>query len=251
VRRATWVWHSPVPSDLVTWARRHAVVEVFLAVRADFVARGRLSYVREVVRQADESGIRVTALGGDPLWVDRPDDAAAWMRAVAHVGLFDGVHLDVEPWARKDWDAHRARLVSGYLEVLSKTVELKLLPVAADLAFWLHQVPTASGEPLDAAAMQLVHAVTVLSYRTRATGQDSITAVAAAALETAQRNHIPCRLAVETLPLEADPDRTKQTFFGRGLPELERALAEVDRALAGNPSYDGMAVHDLDGWRAL
>ncbi len=249
--RATWVWHRPVPSDLVTWARRHDVVEVFLAVRADFVTCGELPYVQEVVRRAHEARIRVSALGGDPLWVDRPDDAGAWMDAVADAHLFDGVHLDVEPWARKDWDRHRARLVSGYLEVLGTVVRKSKVPVAGDLAFWLHEVPTASGEPLDAAAMKLLHAVNVLSYRTHATGADSITRVAATALATAQRSHVPCRLAVETLSLDADPDRTRQTFFGHGLPELERVLAEVDRAMTGHPAYDGIAVHDLDGWRAL
>ena len=248
--RATWVWDRPNPEDLVRWALALGVGELFVHVGPRPGTSPDLVWLPRVSARARDAGIRVAALGGDPAWVLRPDDALDWQSWALATALFDGVHLDVEPWRRDDWDSRRAELVTGYLEVHRQLAGATTLPVEADVAFWLHEVEADAG-PLDAALMREVDAVTVMSYRTTATGPDSITAVAEQALATAGNVGVGCRLAVETRDRGGDPVSHKQTFHGLGVAALDRAMAEVDSCHANTEAYRGIAVHDHAGWRSL
>jgi len=142
-------------------------------------------------------------------------------------------------------------VVDGYLEVLRQLQAVSILPLEADVAFWLETVATSDGRPLDDAVATLVDALTVMSYRTTATGPDSITAVGAHALATGAAHGVPVRLAVETHDLRPDPDWRKQTFFGQRRSTVAVVMAAVDRATAGSTAYRGIAVEDHAGWVAL
>jgi hypothetical protein len=112
-------------------------------------------------------------------------------------------------------------------------------------------VPTASGDSLEAAVLQLVDAVTVLSYRNFVTGADSIIDISASARTEAQRLSVPCRLAVETKYLGDDAVSRKQTFHGLGKRALNDALSRVDGILGNDSTYAGVAVHDYEHWVEL
>jgi hypothetical protein len=251
MRRATWVRGRPDPDQLVPWAVQHDVGEIFLGVGADIDISPDLPRARAVVEQAKEAGLKVSALGGDQGWIDNPADALAWSRAAIATGLFAGIHVDIDPWARSDWDRRRRSIVSAYLFLLRRLAASCPLPLEADVAHWLHEVPTATGEPLDAAVMDIVDAVTVLSFRNTATGPDSITEVGAPGLAAARSVGIPCRLAVETKDLPDDPGARRQSFFGLGAAPLSAAMETVDAMETSVASYNGIAVHDHEGWVAL
>ena len=249
--RALWVWTRPAARTLVAFAAKQHVSALFVSVPTGVDTSADLPWLRSVVTQAHAGGITVDALGGDPGWATDPAAALAWQRSAVATGLFDGIHVDLEPWVRSDWDSNRAAVVAGYVDVLGQLADATSLPVEADLAFWLWTVPTSDGTPLDAAVMRTVDRATVLSYRNTATGTDSITDVGAHELATAAAAGIRCRLAVETNYLGPDPVSRKQTFAGMRASALTSAMAAVDRAEAGVASYAGIAVEDYDGWRAL
>ena len=248
-QRAMWVWDRPPPRSLVSFARDRGVQDLFVAVPADVADSS--GWYRDLRSRTRSAGIRMHALGGDPSWIDRPAAALTWQRNVLETGLFDGAHLDVEPWQHPGWESERDAVVAGYLDLLGGLAADTALPVEADVAFWLDQVATGQGGRLDEAVLARVDAVTVMSYRDTATGPDSITAVAAATLDAAVRAGKPARLAVETNFLGSDPVATKQTFYGQTRTELAAVLAEVDFANAGQSGYRGVAVHDRAGWTAL
>ena len=249
--RATWVWTRPAPATLVDWASTHAVRELFVSVPPALGTSSALPWAKKVSTLAHAAGIRVSALGGDPGWIDQPAAALAWQRSAVATGLFDGVHVDVEPWVRDDWGSRRAEVVAGYVDLLRQLGTATTLPLEADIAFWLHTIPTADGTPLDVALMRHVDAVTVMSYRRTATGADSITDLGAHELATAAERGIPCRLAVETNDLRPDPDWRKQTFFAMSRKAMYDVLAAVDRASADDPAYAGISIEDYAGWRAM
>ena len=249
--RAEWVWTRPSPRTLVDQARADGVGELFVAVPPALGTSPDLAWVRSVSERAHAVGIRVAALGGDPGWVDDPGAGVAWAQSALATGLFDGLHVDVEPWVRADWTSRRSAVVAGYLDALRRLQEVSTLPLEADVAFWLDTVTTADGRALDDAVAGLVDALTVMSYRTTATGPDSITAVGARALATGAAHGIPVRLAVETHDLRPDPDWRKQTFFGQRRSAVAVVMAAVDRASAGSPAYRGIAIEDHAGWVAL
>ena len=249
--RATWVWERPAPDELLNWVRDRSVNEVFLGVGADLGSSGDLDWVRSLVELLHAEGVRVAALGGDKSWVGNPDPALAWQRAVVGTRLFDSVHVDIEVWARDDWDDNRVALGAAYLALLRSLAATCPLPLEADIAFHLHEVPTATSDSLETAVMRVVDAVTVLSYRNFVSGPDSITGVSASALAAAQRLSLPCRLAVETKYLGHEPVCRKQTFHGLGQAALQSAMTQVDTLLGSASSYAGIAVHDYEHWRAL
>ena len=49
------------------------------------------------------NGIAVSCLGGDPTWTVDHDAALNWAFRATTDAVFDGVHLDVEPWALPRW----------------------------------------------------------------------------------------------------------------------------------------------------
>ena len=143
--RATWVWKRPDPDELLNWVRDRSVTEVFLGVGST----GDQDWVRPLVERLHGQGVRVAALGGDKAWIGNPDPARAWQRAVVATGLFDGVHLDIEVWDRADWPNIPAADVAAYLALLRALAAECPLPLEADIAFHLHQVPTATGDSLE------------------------------------------------------------------------------------------------------
>jgi hypothetical protein len=249
-QRATWVWTRPAVKTLVSWAVKQRINELFVHVAPGFSTTSDRAWVASVSAQAHASGVKVSALGGDAAWIDSPATAVSWAREAAGTGLFDGLHLDVEPWVRADWDSNQAGVVAAYLAVLRQVEAATPLRLEADVAFWLWQVPSASG-PLDAAVLDIVDAITVMSYRNFPTGPNSITDIGAHELATAAAKGRPCRLAVETNDLGSDAVSKMQTFYGSTQRRLANALATVDSVEAGVTSYAGVAVEDQAGWVRL
>ncbi|MBB6629355.1 hypothetical protein H5V45_18655 [Nocardioides sp. KIGAM211] len=252
--RAMWVWDRPDVDELVAFATAHGVDDLFVSVPDGLATSSTLDWYRSLRPATQAAGIRVQALGSETTWIDRPKAALAWQSSALSTGLFDGVHLDVEPWIHPGWDGSRKAVATAWLGLLDSLARATRLPVEADLAFWLDQV-TVQGTRLDRAAIARVDAVTVLTYRHVATGPDSITGLGATALAAAAKARKPARLAVETNDLGDDAVARKQTFFGRTAAELAQVLGEVDdveaAAGAGASTYRGIAVHDHLGWAAL
>jgi hypothetical protein len=250
-QRAMWVWDRPQVKTLVSFAGSKGVQDLFVAVPVDLPTSGQLSWFRTLRTQTAAAGIRVHALGSTTEWIDDVPAALRWESAALGTGLFDGVHLDVEPWLHPAWGGTgQAAMLGRYLDLLDRVEGATALPVEADIAFWLDQVTVPEGR-LDEAVLARVDAVTVMSYRNTVTGPDSITGTGAAALDAAARAGKPARLAVETHDLGADAVARKQTFYGSTQAQLTAALAAVDSAEAGSPSYAGTAVQDRAGWEAL
>ncbi len=150
--------------------------DLFVSVPADLPTSGQLTWFRTLRTQTTAAGIRVHALGSETSWIDDVPAALRWQSAALGTGLFDGVHLDVEPWLHAAWGgAGQAAMLGRYLDLLDRLEAATPLRVEADIAFWLDQVTVAEGR-LDEAVLARVDAVTVMSYRTTVTGPDSITA---------------------------------------------------------------------------
>lgn len=249
-----WVWDRPPVADLIAFAAEQGVRDLFVSVPDDLATAPSLSWYRQLRADTQATGFRVQALGSETTWIDHPETALAWQESAVSTGLFDGVHLDVEPWIHPGWREHRTAVATRWLALLDDLVEAARLPVEADIAFWLDQI-TVGGTRLDLAAIARVDAVTVLTYRHVATGPDSITELGARTVRAAARAHKPVRLAVETNDLGAGAVARKQTFFGHSRTELRQVLAQVDsvEGAAGSraATYLGVAVHDVVGWMAL
>lgn len=244
-----WVWGEPAPAGLVHWCAAKGVGELFVAVPTDLATSPRLAWLREVRRELPDH-IGVQLLGGDPGWLDEPDEARRWWTAAVRAGRAETLHLDLEVWAHPAWHTdHRPALVRSLLTLLEATRALGVR-VEADLAHHLHEVRTDTGERLDAVLLGLVDAVTLLTYRRRVHGANGLLEVARPTLTAALDRHRPVRLAVACNRITDDPTG-EQGFYGRTEGEMLAAVRQVERLLGPWRDWRGMAVHDHAAWAAL
>ena len=145
-QRAMWVWDRPQVKALVAFATKNGVQDLFVSVPADLPASGQLTWFRTLRTQTTAAGIRVHALGSETSWIDDVPAALRWQSAALGTGLFDGVHLDVEPWLHAAWGgAGQAAMLGRYLDLLDQLEAATPLRVEADIAFWLDEVAVPEG----------------------------------------------------------------------------------------------------------
>lgn len=241
--RAMWLWSAADPAAVVPWASAQGVTEIFVSVPWQPTA-AQLARLKDLRARTRAAGIRLAALGGDPSWALDPASAVAWRQRATATGLFDGVHLDVEPYLLPGWTTGRRHIVDGYLAMLDAVRAAGPEPLEADVPFWLATVPAGQGNLADAVIAR-VHAITVMSYRDSATG---VLDVGADLLARGQNAGRPVRLAAETQPLA---DCGYCTFAAQGRAGLDAALSTVDASARRFTSFNGVAVHDYDSWARL
>lgn len=234
---ATWLWHvRPDIGAIVAFATSRKLREVYVAVPLSGVDDN----IASLTSALRANGIAVSCLGGDPLWAVEHDVALNWaFRATADT-VFDGVHLDVEPWALPGWPKDAAALMASYSVLVEEMTEVA--PLAVDLAPWLvddhRDVVTRVARQCDS--------VTVMAYRDEAT---SILAVAAGMIALCETAGTSYRVGVETQPPTSSiPTRT--TFGDDGEAVMRRELAAVSDRLR-HPRFDGFAIHHLGSWRTM
>lgn len=238
--RHAWVWlddrEPRDPQALAGFVEASRVREVFVSVPWT----GPDRRVLEVVAALRRAGARVSALGGSAEWTQRPQLAREWSVRADAGGLFDGMHLDIEPWTLPSWLGSGSTLLAGLGQAVRLVGEATGRPVEVDLAPHLASThPAGFLRVADAA-----DAVTLMSYRDTAQGALAVSARARTSLTALGRAY---RLAVDTLP-SRDPGTS---FAGRTRSEMEAVVADVETELLGQPAFHGVAVHDLLGWRAL
>lgn len=241
-----WVWHARPAADLAAIAAALGVRRVFLFVGNESPDSDEV--IEQSVRLLHEDGIAVFALGGEPQWTYRHDDALAWAHRALGLAPFDGLHLDVEPHALRHWRRDQQQLVADYLTLLDLIGGLRG-PLEVDAQFAYGQIETPVGSTFADDILERVDGVTVMSYRDTAEGGNGMLAIAADWLQRATNAGKPVWLAAETNPV---PDCVYCTFYEEGQAQMASVLGQVDATVrATYPTYQGIAVEDLDGWLAL
>ncbi len=252
--RAAWAWFREPPEQLVGLAAAQGLRELYVHVTPTVLTDGDLPRLQALARLAQPAGVRLVALGGDPSWTNRPQDALAWQAAAMSTGLFEATHVDVEPQALPGWSKpkQRAVLAARFVDLLDRLQAADPRPLEADVPFWFGTIASPSGSgTLADDVLARVDAVTVMSYRDTAAkmlqvGTDVL--VRADELQRRTGRRVPVRLAAETNRLTDCPTCT---FRAKGAGALDAALAAVDAKAVSHPSYAGVAVHDVRGWAAL
>ncbi|MEV6599180.1 hypothetical protein AB0M36_20345 [Actinoplanes sp. NPDC051346] len=245
--RAMWLWGDPPAAEVVDWATRRNVSEIFVHVSPDVFTNGDLARIQEMKARATPLKIKLRALGGDPAWVTDHAAALRWQRTVVSTGLFSGIHLDVEPYLTPAWTTNLAGTQTAFLKLLDKLRLGSTLPLEADVPFWYGEYKI-GGKNFADEVLRRVNAVTVMSYRDTATGPNSIVAISQDWLTRGRAAGKRVRLGAETVPL---PDCAHCTFAEEGATRLQEELAKVDAATRTASAFGGIAIHRYGTWRAL
>ena len=248
-----WVWIVDSPEAIVEFAERRGLDELFVHVPWD-VGAPDVARLARLVEMAAARGLRTSALGGAPGWVDDPDGVVdRWLRPLVATNLFDRLHLDIEPV--DELPGFTASVVERFVEVVRAVAEARPpgWSLELDVRFWYPEVPAGDGDLTSALVdlVDLVDAVTVLSYRNRTTGPDGSVALAERTVAIAAAARTLVRVGQETAYVGTAPHERKQTFHGQRRIDLEAAMSRIDAAFAGFDTYTGTAVHDWHWYRRL
>lgn len=174
--------------------------------------------------------------------------------AVPQAARFDGVNLDIEPHILDEWnDDTRERLLVGFLDMSDALMRIKreykaTLLVGPAIPFWLDGIELewkGRVRPVSEHAIDTYDYVALMDYRDRAEGRDSI--LSHAADEIAYANRVGRKVVIG---LEVSSNEiNKVTFDEEGPKVFEREVRKVEKALRGEPSFAGFAIHHYRAYR--
>ena len=245
--RAMWLWGADPAAEVIAWAGRQNISELFVYVSPTVLTDGSLERLQDLKERAVARRIKLRALGGEAEWINNPAAALAWQRAVVSTGLFDGIHLDVEPYLLDSWTTDLQATETAYLKLLDRMRLATGLQLEVDVPFWFGQFKVGRTNLADE-VLRRVNAVTVMSYRDTAAGPNSLLAVSQDWLTRGKAAGKRVRLAAETGALA---DCLYCTFHEEGAAALRLELAKVDNATRRTAAFGGIAVHHYGAWRTL
>jgi hypothetical protein len=238
-------------------------------------------HLRHYVADASRLGLAVHAVGGDPTWTERRlrylgsklvEVVADYNAGVGPWERLDGVQLDIEPYALPSFfDDEEASLIA-YVETLDGIVATwrrqaarfanHRLDLGFAVPFWFDGRGASPGPvPFQGATKPAIHHVidllgdhhraylVVMSYRNVAHGADGSIAHARDEFAYARSVGADCGLVVGQQFADVQPPEI--TFHGLARGDFERAAARIVEAFGRSPRFRGLAVDDLDGYRAV
>jgi phage gp46-like protein len=250
--RSLYVWTGAIAdgkpeagTKLLAFCAEKKVTRLYL-----MVAWKQTDPLRAFVRSAHAAKVQVHAMhpGDMSEWLDAFPEKfdhkviVDWVEGVVKEGIYDGVHLDIEPHSRKEWKADRLRLAAGYLELLKlcKGAAGKLPLSAAVPDNWHREDLKVGGRVLIEGVQDVVDWISVMSYH----GKNAARVLESIASEWAYK---PGRVE---LIQETDP-----TAVEEGVPlhvGSNERLEEIFKAATEKYGRDlRLAVHHYATWRDL
>lgn len=184
-------------------------------------------------------------MAGEPDWAwgppELPAHAVLLVRLAVETGLFDGLHLDVEPNALPDWNDTRPALIKGTLRFYDllraaapdQKIDIAVNPIFASL--------TTGGSNFMRELARRAGSLSIMAYRSDPRRALEWAAPAIARIEGVGRRW---RMGAEVG--NAEPGAT-----WRGTPpdRFSTAMADFDGLIVKrfqSPRYEGLALHDYD-----
>jgi hypothetical protein len=238
-----YVWGEP-DAKLLPFCAERKVTRLYLMFSGK-----ETEALRAFVKSSREAKVQVHAMhpGDMAEWLDafpaKFDHEAilGWVEAALRSGLFDGIHLDIEPHATEHWARHAKKLGEGYVELLRK-VRARVKPplvLSAAVPWNWDREELRIGEKLLIERVQdeLDHA-SVMAYRGRN---------AAKVLEAIEKE---CAYKPVELIQETDPKAVEEGVpLHVGTNANLEAIFKVAREKFG-PGLR-LAVHHYATWREL
>jgi hypothetical protein len=261
--KATWLWQTYLtasePDQILSFAAEQGVTLLYLKIDTSLTP----AYYRSFIGKARAAGIDVHALGGKADWgleQNRQDILALvdWVNqynlAAGDHEKITGIHLDIEPYVLPAWKTDREAVIRQWMgnveAYVGKIRQNPSLQIGCDLPFWLDNTPI-PGSPDTSLAEWMIAKhdhVTVMAYRDRAAGPNSISSIVTQELEMADRYDKKVLVAVET---KQSSEGNFITFFEEGSAYMDSELDKLPALMAEHPSFAGVAIHSFEYWKEL
>ncbi len=234
-----------VGTKLLAFCAEKKVTRLYL-----MVAWKQTDPLRAFVKSAHEAKVQVHAMhpGDMSEWLDAfpakfdPKVIVDWVAGVVKEGIYDGIHMDIEPHSTKAWKVDRLKVAAGYVELLKlcKAAAGKLPLSAAVPDNWNRDDLKVGGKVLIECVQDVVDWISVMSYH----GKNVARVLESIAAECAYKPG-----QVELIQ-ETDPKAVEE-----GVPLHVGSAEKLDEIFkAAREKYGEklmLAVHHYASWREL
>ena len=271
VWRRKWIDTDQAQDQLLDFSEKYGFNRLFVQIHDDPDANEyKIMYPKELARliaEAGKRGIKVEALDGrhDMAHAEHQEQTLAMLDALIDLNQslpkgqrFVGVHYDIEPYVGDDWKAGQQRRDEIMTDLLTFYVKARKrledrgsdMTLASDIPMWYddktdpddHCFVTFNGQRknLHQHIQDLCDFVGIMSYRTHATGPNSVSDRIANELAYAEKIGKQVCASLETVELKDTP---QITFFNRQASEFWEVFKQVNEHHQGRPGYGGIYVH--------
>ncbi|ASJ52410.1 hypothetical protein BP422_01955 [Brevibacillus formosus] len=260
--KATWIWDAKQmetqTDEMIEFAEKNEINLIYLHVEPAAVAP---QMYRTFIEKANQAGIKVEALGGDPNWAltanrQSIDDLISWVKAFNRSAKpderFSGIHVDIEPYLLPAWKEDQTEIVRQWLKNVSylaaETKKDTDLAVGADLPFWIDSVNVpGSDEKVSNWMVQRLDSITLMAYRNQALGQNGIVEIVEKIVDDA--NVRKKGSVIVGVNIMETMEGAHVSFYEEGTEEMNNQLAILQEELSNNPAFAGSAIHDYESWK--
>ncbi|WP_136605511.1 copper amine oxidase N-terminal domain-containing protein [Paenibacillus dokdonensis] len=261
VPKGTWIWDSYIlkkdQDQMINFAKSNGVTSIYLQIDKDIDP----AIYEGFIRKTKSEGIQVEALEGRPEWATRSKQGdiqkfIAWVKAynssVGTEASFTGLHLDIEPYALREWTTDNKTILESWMDnmrLIEKEIRGSGLKIAIDVPFWLNSIKVPGKDySMSAWMLEKFDCLVIMNYRNQALGSDGIVENAQAMLREASTLKKKVIVAVETVKSTEGP---QVSFYSMSSEVMEKELQSAHNQLAHFASYAGFAIHDLKSWQEM
>lgn len=262
--KATWLWHTEQiqqqPDKVLAFLASKKATVLYLQVNRDIPTTEYEAFIQKATGQ----GVEIHALDGSSSWLSNKRGKAKrtafydWIEAYQHTApndaQFTGIHLDVEPYVRDSWKTDYAGTVAAYQTVLQegKQVAERLgITYGVDIPFWFDERSYENEFGKGTLSEWLIDTadhVTIMAYRNKAEGSNGILHLTKEELLYADKVNKQVLIGIETLP---SSEGDYLTFHSKDEAYMNSELVTLENELTGSSSFEGFAIHSIDGWRQM
>lgn len=228
------------------------------------------------VKRAHERGIETHALAGGPEWTKESHryiphllltHILEYNKTVSRDARIEGIQFDIEPFSLPSFTTPEGQreILTEYITLVNDITERvkesgEDLTLGFAIPYWLdgetRQLPLISYE--NATKATLYHIIDILSqipqsylavmaYRTEPSGPNGT--IALTKNEIVYANKTPVKIVVGQETTDTEP--TSITFYAKSKRDLRNAIRTISLHYDNDPSFGGVAIHDLSGYGAL
>ena len=259
--RATWLWNPWMfyeqPQTTLDFLAAKEIHTVFVQIDRDIPKAKYHAFIQG----AHKMNMQVLALDGAPNWINKTGAKAKnnfknWLSNyqtyAPATAKFDGIHVDIEPYALAEWETKRGATVRSFQDVIVELATFsksKNLRFEADIPFWFDEITynnAAYGKGnLAEWSIKSTDGVALMSYRDTA---QAIIEISSKEMAWGQQYGKKVRVGVETMQ---SVDYPFISFHEEGEAAMERALVDVQTAFGSYSSFAGVSVHHVGSWMTL
>ncbi len=271
-----WVWRSDAVEieakgrELIDFCKAQGINTILMQVhfveKSSPPALDHVEGYRRLLKLAAEAGIKVEALDGASEMalaegragaLEKLDTVLAFQAGQPEKDRFAAIHYDIEPYTLPRWrkGLEEARVIAREMletfALLRGRVknEFPELPIKFDIPAWYDaKVGLAvdfagSTKLLNEHVQDIADEVVLMSYRRKATGDNSVEELGRRELAYAAKIGKKLSLALETIELKEDQ---QISFFGVPAADFRKVVHELFDTLDGKPGFGGLYLHQYD-----